>query len=237
MSDDFEYRMQSTDRKVRDLDSRLDDLESEHESLKGRFGYTDDLDYELRKIRNDISECEEKAERVDEIEEELGDRVTTAEQAVTRLTQHVRLLEGQIMAAGGAAAADLDTFTTDQRALARTMQSGWDAADALLDEDERDLHRRQVKRFRDAQDQHRAARGEVVELAGALADSRYGTQGRADTAARLRSAIASEAALQQGLRPGRRARRKRPLPRWPPTPPPAPTSSRHLPRAPGRRSG
>ncbi|MFI5808633.1 hypothetical protein [Streptomyces sp. NPDC051561] len=199
MSDDFEYRMQKTDRQVRDLDSRLDDLESEQESLKGRFGYTDDLDYELRKIRSDISECEEKVERVDEIEEELGDRVTTAEQAVRRLTQHVRLLEGQIMSAGGASAADLDTFTTDQRALAGALQSGWDAADALLSEDVRDMHRRQVNRFQDAQARHRGARGEVVELVGALTDSRYGTQGHTDTATQLRSAIASEATLQQGL--------------------------------------
>jgi hypothetical protein len=162
VTDDLEYRLQATDRRIRDLDSRLDDLDSDHQSLKTRFGYTDDLDYELRRIRSDVSECESTVERldgkVDEIESDLGARVEAAQQAVKLLTQHVRLLEGQIMAAGGAPAADLDTFTTDQRALARTMQHGWNAADALLSNYSRSHHQGRVERFHNARTRHQAAR-------------------------------------------------------------------------------
>ncbi|MFD9286281.1 hypothetical protein ACFWD7_55820 [Streptomyces mirabilis] len=199
MSDALEYQFQATDRRVRDLDSRLDDLEGDHQNLKSRFGYTDDLDYELRDIRSDISECETTAERIDGRVDELGDRVDTAERAVKRLTQHVRLLEGQIMAAGKIPAADLDTFTKDQRALARTMQSGWNAGDALLGSDVRALHRARVQRFRDAQTRHRTTQGEVVGLVGTLVSNRYGTQTHAQAATQLRTAIATEATRRQDL--------------------------------------
>ncbi|WP_326693185.1 hypothetical protein OIE63_39345 (plasmid) [Streptomyces sp. NBC_01795] len=196
MSEELEYQMEATERRVRDLDRRLDDLDSEHESLKTRFGYTDDLDYELRDIRSDIEQVDG---RVDEIREELGGRVDTAEQAVARLTRHVRLLEGQIMAAGGAPAADLDTFTKDQRSLARTMQSGWNAAEFLLSDHSRGIHRARVERFRNTRARHQTAREEVVELTGTLAGTRYGTQDHTEAATQLRSAITTEATLRQGL--------------------------------------
>ncbi|MFF3327845.1 hypothetical protein [Streptomyces sp. NPDC002889] len=108
--DRAERRLRDTDRRIRDLDSRLDDLDTEHQSLKGKFGYTEDLDHELRRIRNDVSECESK---IDNLEGGLSDRIGDTEQATKRLTQHVRLPEGQIMAPGGARAADLDTFGKD----------------------------------------------------------------------------------------------------------------------------
>ncbi len=73
-----------------------------------------------------------------------------------RLSQHVRLLEGQIMAVGNVPPADLDTFTKDQRALAATMESGWDAADALLTSTRRTYHQNRVQRFHDAQARHQA---------------------------------------------------------------------------------
>jgi chromosome segregation ATPase len=210
VTDGFDYRLQTTDRHVRDLDGRLDDLESEQESLKTRFGYTDDLDDALRVIRNDVSECEEQLERadsriervddrVDEMEGDLGGRVAGAEQDVKRLTQHVRLLEGQIMAAGGAPAADLDTYTADQRALARTMQSGWNAADVLLSDHSRTLHRARVERFKDTQARHQAARTTVIDLVGALTSHRYDTAGHTQAATQLRAAIATEATLRQGI--------------------------------------
>jgi chromosome segregation ATPase len=203
VSDDLEYHLRDTDRRVRDLDSRLDDLDSDHQHLKTRFGYTDDLDHELRSIRSDVSDCESKIERVDdrvdEIEEDLGGRVGSAEQAVKRLTQHVRLLEGQIIAASAAPAADLDTFTKDQRALARTMQAGWNAADALLSDWARSNHQVQVARFRDTQARHQAARSEVIDLSSALAGSRYGTDAHAEAATQLSTAIATERSLRQHM--------------------------------------
>lgn len=203
MTDNIEYRLQDTDRRFRDLDGRLDDLDRDHQSLKTRFGHTDDLDHELRSIRSDVSECEEKIERVDdrvdEIEGELGGRVDAAEQSVKRLTQHVRLLEGQIMAAGGAPAADLDTFTKDQRALARTMRSGWNAADALLSDRARTNHQAVVERFHDTRTRHEAARKHVIDLVGALAGNRYDTDDHSEAATRLRGAITTEATLRQNM--------------------------------------
>ncbi|MEU2072277.1 hypothetical protein [Streptomyces anulatus] len=204
---DTDRRVRDTDRRVDDLDSRLDDLEGAHERLKSRFGYTEDLDHELRSLRDDVSGLETTTEEVDGRVDELDDRVDTAERTVKRLTQHVRLLEGQIMAVGNIPPADLDSFTKDQHALAATMESGWDAADALLTSTLRTHHQHRVQRFRNAQAQHRATREEAVALAGTLLNTRYGTQPHAKAANKLHSVIAREATERQGLaRQGAEAR-------------------------------
>ncbi|MEV8037646.1 hypothetical protein [Streptomyces sp. NPDC086182] len=72
--------------------------DSDHQSLKSKFGYTEDLDHELRDIRSDISGCDDK---IDKVEEELGDRIEDTERAIKRLTQHVRLLDGECKSNGG----------------------------------------------------------------------------------------------------------------------------------------
>lgn len=95
---DTDRRVRDTDRRVSDLDSRLDDLEGEHERLKSRFGYTEDLDHELRSLRDGLSGLETTTEEVDGRVDELDDRFEAAERTAKRLTQHVRPLEGQIMA-------------------------------------------------------------------------------------------------------------------------------------------
>ncbi|MEU3290324.1 hypothetical protein [Streptomyces longwoodensis] len=121
MTEDLDRRLRDTDRRLRNLDQRIDDLEGDHQSLKSKFGYTEDLDYERRDIRSDISGCDDK---IDKVEEELGDRIDDTEQAIKRLTQHVRLLDGQLKMSAGVPAADLDTYTKDQRALARHDAEG-----------------------------------------------------------------------------------------------------------------
>lgn len=196
---DTERRVRDTDRRVSDLDSRLDDLEGEHERLKSRFGYTEDLDHELRSLRDDISGLETTTEEVDGRADELDERVKAAERTVKRLTQHVRLLEGQIMAAGNVPAADLDTYTKDQHALAATMESGWDAADALLTSTLRTHHKIRVQRFHDAQARHQATREEAVALVGTLLSTPYTTQPHARAATELRSVIVREVTERQGL--------------------------------------
>lgn len=70
---DTDRRVRDTDRRVDDLDSRLDDLEGEHERLKSRFGYTEDLDHELRSLRDDVSGLESTTEEVDGRVDELDD--------------------------------------------------------------------------------------------------------------------------------------------------------------------
>lgn len=188
--------MEEADRQLRDLDSRLDDLETDHQSLSRKFGYTEDLDYELRDIRSGISGCNDK---IDKAEEELGDRLEDAEQAIARLMQHLRLLDGQIKAAQGVPEADLDTFTTDQRALARTMQRGRSARSLLLGDHDRVTHQTRVRYHRETAAKHQAARAAVVETTGAFTTSRYGTTDHSEAASRLRAAIADETRLRQDL--------------------------------------
>ncbi|MFE9942004.1 hypothetical protein [Streptomyces hirsutus] len=194
--EDLERRLRDTDRRLHDMDSRLDDLETDHQSLSRKFGYTEDLDYELRDIRGDVSECDD---RIDKAEEELGDRIADTEQAIKRLTQHVRLLDGQIKVAHGVPTADLDTFTVDQRALARTMERGWTARSLLLGDHDRVTHQVRVRQQRDTAAKHRAALAAVVKTVGGFTASRYGTTDHSQAADRLRTAIAEEKRLRQDL--------------------------------------
>ncbi|GAB2766559.1 hypothetical protein [Streptomyces bullii] len=196
MTEDLDRRLRDTERRLRDLDYRVDDLDTEHQSLKSKFGYTEDLDYELRDIRSDISECDDK---IDKVDEELGARITDTEQAIKRLTQHVRLLDGQLKVSGGVPAADLDTFTADQRALARTMEQGWNARSLLLGDHDRHTYQVRVRHHRETADRHRTALASVVDAVGAFTSSRYGTTEHSEAAGRLRTAIADEARLRQDL--------------------------------------
>lgn len=243
MSDALDSQFRDTDRRVRNidlqvsgLDSRLDDLEGEHERLKSRFGYTEDLDHELRSLRDDISGLETTTEEVDGRVDELDDRVKTAERTVKRLTQHVRLLEGQIMAVGNVPPADLDTFTKDQRALAATMESGWDAADALLTSTLRTHHHNRVQRFHDAQARHQATREEAVALVGTL----LSTPTTPSPMPRPPPSCApSSRARRPSTRalPGRLPRHARPPRHSPRTGRPPPTNSRPSPPASARSNG
>jgi hypothetical protein len=68
LSDDYSY-------KIRSLDSRIEDLENDLESLKTSFGYIDDLEHELRSIRSAVSDADDKA---DEVRSNLEDLDTDA---------------------------------------------------------------------------------------------------------------------------------------------------------------
>lgn len=201
MTEDVDYRLRNAENRLHTLDRRIDDLESEHSSLETKFGFTEDLDSELRRIRDAVSECEDRAEQLEEkassLEDDLTGRVNDAARAVKRLTQHVRLLEGQVIAAGAAPAADLDAFTADQRALAGTMLRGWKAAESLLPQYESSTHRRRVQRSRQTAAEHLKARDAVVNLTGVLAAQRWGGKEHADAAERLPAAITREATLRR----------------------------------------
>lgn len=187
---------ENLDRRLHDLDDRVDDRDTEHQSLKNRFGYTEDLDHELHDLRSGISGCDDK---IDKVEEELGDRIADTEQAIKRLTQHMRLLDGQIKASAGVPAADLDTFTTDQRALARTSQEGQNARSRLLGDHDRRTHQIRVRHRRETADRHRTARTAVVGAVAAFTTGGYGTPAHAQAADRLSTAITDETRLRQDL--------------------------------------
>lgn len=201
--EDSDRRMRDADGRIRDLDDRVDDLEgrldnleSDHQRLSSKFGYTEDLDDELRSIRGDISSCEHKIEEVDE---ELRDRVSDIDQAVRRLLQHVRLVEGQLMASGGAQLADLDTFTKDQCSLARRVERGWQARSLLLSDHDRSTFQYRLRHHGETAEQHRAHRTTVIDTVGTLTGTRYGARARAQAATELRDALTRERRLRQDL--------------------------------------
>ncbi|MET7542974.1 hypothetical protein [Streptomyces sp. NPDC005507] len=98
------------------------------------------------------------------------------------------------MATGKIPLADLDPFTTDQHALARTMRVGQEASDAL-----RYQYQTWVRRFNETRSAHQTAREEVVALPGTLLNHRHGPQARSQAATKLRTAIAGEATQRRNL--------------------------------------
>ncbi|WP_432190421.1 hypothetical protein [Streptomyces sp. Tue6028] len=194
--EDFDHQMRDTDRRIRNLDSRLDDLETEQQSLSGKFGYTEDLDHELTSIRSNVRSCEDK---LDELDEELRERASDTDRTVKRLAQQVRLLEGQLKASGGAQPADLDAYTKDQRALARTMESGWQARSTLLSDHERHAFQQRLRYVHESAEQYKTHRSAVIKAAGTLATTRYGSTTHAQAAKELREALTHEPRLRQDL--------------------------------------
>ncbi|MFG2979262.1 hypothetical protein ACGFYY_40535 [Streptomyces sp. NPDC048331] len=176
------------DHQIRGLDNRVDSLESDLSSLSGKFGYTEDLDYELRDIRSDVSNAETKLE---ELDTELQDHVQDTDRAVKRLVVQVQLLEGQLLAAGGAQHADLDTFTDEQRKRACAVRLGWEARSALLGEYEQMGHHQRVQRFGALVAQHQEHRAEVIAAVGRLIGS-AATRERAEAATELERALGQE---------------------------------------------
>lgn len=151
------------DHQLRDLEYRIDSLESDLGSLSGKFGYTEDLDHELRDIRSEVSSSDS---RVDDLDTDLRDHITQTDRAVKRLIGQVQLLEGHLLAAGGARRADLDTFTDEQRRLARRVSSGWEARDVLLSRGELSDHQYRVQRQGTVVAQRREQRDAVVAAVG-----------------------------------------------------------------------
>ncbi|MCX4546522.1 hypothetical protein [Streptomyces sp. NBC_01565] len=183
------------DHQIRDLDHRIDSLESDLSSLSGKFGDTDDLDYELRDIRSDVSSAESKLE---ELETELNDHVGETDRAMKQLVGQVRLLEGQLLAAGGAQRADLDSFTAEQRKLARAVSLGWEARNALLGDYERSAHRQRVQRFGASTVQHQEHRAEVIAAVGKLVAT-GAARDRAAAVTELGQALGQERRFSQDL--------------------------------------
>ncbi|WP_234319486.1 hypothetical protein [Streptomyces sp. NRRL S-237] len=184
------------DHQLRDLDHRIDSLESDLSSLSGKFGYTEDLDYELRDIRSDVSGAES---RIEELDTELQDLVRDTDRAVKRLVGQVQLLEGQLLASGVACHADLDTFTDAQRKLARAVRLGWEARSALLSEYEQMGHRERIQRFGALVAQHQEHRATVIAAVGKLIGTGGAARERAKAVTELERALGQEQRLSLDL--------------------------------------
>ncbi|MFH8894487.1 hypothetical protein [Streptomyces sp. NPDC017949] len=183
------------DHQIRDLDHRIDSLEGDLRSVRGQFGDTEDLDYELRDIRSDVSSAESKLE---ELETELNEHVGDTDRAMKRLVGQVRLLEGQLLAAGRTQCADLDSFTAEQRKMARTVTLGWDARTVLLSDYEQSAHRQRVQRFGASTVQHQEHRAEVIAAVGKLVSNGTARE-RAAAVTELGQVLGQERRLSQDL--------------------------------------
>ncbi|MFE5096005.1 hypothetical protein ACFRCI_38095 [Streptomyces sp. NPDC056638] len=183
------------DREIRDLDHRVDSLESDLQSLSDKFGYTGHLDDELRDIRSDISSAESK---IEELDGDLQDHIRETGRAVKRLIGQVQLLEGHLQASGGARLADLDAFTAEQRKLAAAVERGRHARSVLLTAYERTMHQKRVQRFETGVAQHREHRAKVIAVVGKLAGP-GGSRGREQAVSELGKLVTQERRLRQEL--------------------------------------
>ncbi|WP_406500207.1 hypothetical protein OG936_37640 [Streptomyces sp. NBC_00846] len=183
------------DREIRDLDNRVDSLESDLQSLSDKFGYTGHLDDELRDIRNDISSADSK---IEELDDDLQDHIGKTGRAVKRLIGQVQLLEGHLLASGGAQLADLDTFTAEQRQQAAAIERGRHARSVLLTAHERNMHQQRVRRFETSATQHREHQATVIATAGKLTGT-AGSRDREQAVTELEKLVTQERRLRQEL--------------------------------------
>ncbi|MFI8930638.1 hypothetical protein ACIG3E_23540 [Streptomyces sp. NPDC053474] len=103
MSDDYSYE-------IRGLDSRADDLERDLESLNSTLGSVDNLDYELRDIRDDISTLQQEHRDLDE---EVHDHIGETERALKKLSARLQVLEAHTRIAAGVPEVDFDTVAAE----------------------------------------------------------------------------------------------------------------------------
>lgn len=128
MSDDYSY-------KICGLDDRADDLESDLESLRSKLGSVDDLDYELRDVRDDISTLQQGHRDLDE---QVTDHIAETESALKRFSARLQVLEAHVKVAAGVPEADFDTIAPDRPKLARAADLGWQIREGLLSDCQRE---------------------------------------------------------------------------------------------------
>ncbi|MFF9593827.1 hypothetical protein ACF1FX_32365 [Streptomyces sp. NPDC014646] len=187
------------DPEIRNLDRRIGSLESDLEALSRKFGYTDDLDYELRDVRDDIRTAEGRIEELgsnlEELDDDLREHASDTDRALKRLAGQVQLLEGNLLASGKAHLADLDTLTDEQRKLARTVARGQQARSALLSPHVRLAYQQRVQQFETGVAQCREYRAAVIDAVGKL----VGTMS-SPVSKQVAEALTSTRAQEQQLR-------------------------------------
>ncbi|MDV9186835.1 hypothetical protein R6L23_01055 [Streptomyces sp. SR27] len=166
---DYGPKIRRLESRTGEVESRASSAEDEIESLKRRIGYVDDLDFELRDIRDDARRIQGE---LDELDSDVRSDIADVEQAVKRLTGRIQLLEGHLLAAGGAPAADLDTVEPEWKHLAKAAATAAQTREGLLTDTQRTNHLSRIRAHESAvkeRDEHQAT---VVEAARILSSTK-----------------------------------------------------------------
>ncbi|MFK4070485.1 hypothetical protein [Streptomyces sp. NPDC029674] len=194
--DHYGPKIRNLDDQVGDLESTVSDLESDLRSLKSKFGYTDDLDYELTRVRDDISTVESD---LGDLDTEVRSHIKDTEKTLRQLAGRLQLLEAHMRIADGAPQADLDTATAEQRALARTALQGRQARTALLTERRRLHYRTHITHYSQAVSERDQQRSIAIKAAGILASTARTTRAHDQAALDFSTAVAAAERSAQRL--------------------------------------
>lgn len=213
LSDDYSY-------KIRSLDSRIEDLENDLESLKTSFGYIDDLEHELRSIRSAVSDADDKADEVrsnlEDLDTEARGHIADTGRALKKLTARIQLMEANLAAADKMPRADFDSFPASWRALGVLAGKARAARTMLLTHVERDSNSSSIRSHQEAVEQRNEQYAAVLTAAETLASTAFGTPqheqaSQAFTTARHQADQYARTASHRAPTPGVRG------PRWPGT--------------------
>ncbi|MFE2584568.1 hypothetical protein [Streptomyces sp. NPDC059378] len=204
--DDYGY-------KIRDLDSRIEDLENDLESLKRSFGYIEDLEYELRSIRDAARDADDKADEVssnlEDLDNDARGHIADTDRTLKKLTARIQLMEANLAAADKMPHADFDSFPASWYALGARAGKARAARTLLLTAFERESYSSSIRSHRDAVGQRNEQYAAVLTAAKTLATTTFGTPqheqaGQAYTTAR-RQADQYARTTRQGAAKVRRA--------------------------------
>ncbi|MFJ9634955.1 hypothetical protein ACIRU8_45420 [Streptomyces sp. NPDC101175] len=180
MSDHYGPQVNRLDSRTRSLEGEVSDLESEVDSLRSKLGQVDDLDYELRDIRDDISRFQgELSELGDDVRSDIGD----TDRALKQLTNRVQALEAHFRASEGAPVADFDTVDANWRQLAQLAERGRRVRAGLLSDAQREAHHSAIRAYQHALEERDAHRGKVIAACGRLATTPFNQPAHAQAAA------------------------------------------------------
>ncbi|MEJ8673086.1 hypothetical protein WKI71_45750 [Streptomyces sp. MS1.AVA.1] len=171
LSDDYSY-------KIRSLDSRIEDLENDLESLKTSFGYIDDLEHELRSIRSAVSDADDKADEVrsnlEDLDTDARGHIADTDRALKKLTARIQLMEANLAAADKMPRADFDSFPASWRALGVLAGQARAARTMLLTHSERDSNSSSIRSHQEAREQRDEQYAAVLAAAETLANTAFG---------------------------------------------------------------
>lgn len=164
----LEMRTSAIETKAEELERSLRSLREDVELLETRFGHTDDLDYELRDIREDLEDSDRSIQDLKDQHDGMESELGATDRAVGRLVRQVRLLEGRVQAADGVAEADFETFTAKQRELAQQMLRRYDLEADLFDATDRRRRQITINGYHQTQQSRRRNQDQALETAAQL---------------------------------------------------------------------
>ncbi|MEU6762738.1 hypothetical protein ABZ916_09455 [Streptomyces sp. NPDC046853] len=164
---------------ISQLDNRVDDLERDVRSLKDKFGYTEDLDEELRQLRSGVSDADDKADEVssnlDGLDRDVRSHISDTLRSVQQLTARIQVIEAHLAKAGTMPRADFDTVPASWQALAQVTARTREVRADLLDYGDRHRSQSRIRSYQEAVDTRDEAYSRVLDATQALASTGTGT--------------------------------------------------------------